>query len=437
MSRNYAWYGAWSGLLSVSGVAALGEGQVAVGGIVVLLVLVWGITALQVTHTRLARVLASPLNGLRRLVALYGLVLLAYVLGGALLWLGAFNPPIRDFDFTALFFLTVYLWGFMTLLTFDLDSERRHVLAAGFKTSRFTGLLISLASVGVVILALEIGMRALMDDSDNFARTLPHQRWEELYWHPINALGYRDYELDSSANPAVKKVLVLGDSFVAGHGIQSIDDTFPHLLAQQLGAGYSVHIAAQPGWSTHEEVTALAQYPVAPDIVILSYYLNDIEYAATQHGVYPQWPPSIVDTPLGWLVDHFYLANYLYWHLYVFRLDGFPERYTSYILSAYSDPGIWQTEQADLNAVIDWTTTHHARLIVLLWPVLTNVEWSSQVTQPVKDYLQAKGVTLVDMGPLVADKPPASLTVNSSDAHPNAAIHALAAQQLYAVLRAG
>jgi hypothetical protein len=66
--------------------------------------------------------------------------------------------------------------------------------------------------------------------------------WFDRYWQ-VNSLGFRDGEPPSPAEQ--KPILaVLGDSFVAGHGVEDPADRFSDLLAAKMGD--DVH-GLQPG----------------------------------------------------------------------------------------------------------------------------------------------------------------------------------------------
>ena len=103
------------------------------------------------------------------------------------------------------------------------------------------------------------------------------QRWFEKNWK-VNSLGYRDIEHDSYDNRQI--IFVVGDSFVAGHGIARPGDRFSDLLQKRLGDRYVVVNIAQNGWNTPEEYQAIISYPRKPNRIILSYFINDITDAA-------------------------------------------------------------------------------------------------------------------------------------------------------------
>jgi hypothetical protein len=77
---------------------------------------------------------------------------------------------------------------------------------------------ISIFSTLYILIVLEGIFAYAFVQSDGFGFTLASKRWSHNYWNPINSYGYRDYEPEWRD----KIVFVVGDSFVAGHGIKKI-----------------------------------------------------------------------------------------------------------------------------------------------------------------------------------------------------------------------
>lgn len=99
----------------------------------------------------------------------------------------------------------------------------------------------------------------------------------------INSLGLRNDEIPAR-EPDEYRVLVLGDSFTAGHGVEEID-AFPSLLSRYLqgNTSHTGHIrvinAGVPGFGTIHEVGLLKKLAdiLHPDLVVLALFVgNDI-----------------------------------------------------------------------------------------------------------------------------------------------------------------
>jgi hypothetical protein len=85
---------------------------------------------------------------------------------------------------------------------------------------------------------------------------------------------------------------------------------------------------------------------------------------------------------------------------------------------------------------VDWTRNEaDADVVVLLWPVLTQVEDSREITSQVADYFAELNVPVIDMGDYVADAPVIQRIANPFDMHPSAWSHQIAAEALYQALQ--
>jgi hypothetical protein len=367
------------------------------------------------------------LRWLRTHPSAYWLMLVLYSTAIGVDYIVRFNPawgqPWR-WDSAAYLLIALALGVVLARVGGQAGDARR--MGALLAQSRFTGALLALTTVILLLFGIEGYLRMTMVRSDAFAFTLMHKTWLEIYWHPINALGYRDNA--PNADPNAQHILVLGDSFASGHGVNTIADTFPHMLAQRLGAGYSVNIAAQPGWDTNRLPPALAEYPVQPQIVVISYFFNDIGYAMPSNPVQVTFPQGLQK----WLNDHFFISSFLYWNVYQARQSG--PNYQDALSAVYADPTVWAQQTANLGQILGWSRDRGIRVIALVWSPLVNAEPARPAMQQVLDYFAAQGVATVDMYSALANYTPAEIIVNPFDAHPNATAQRVAAEQLQALI---
>ncbi|MBK7875113.1 MAG: SGNH/GDSL hydrolase family protein [Planctomycetes bacterium] len=289
-------------------------------------------------------------------------------------------------------------------------------------------LLLVATSFAFAFFAVEAVLRTFYVQSDGFAVTAMHRAWVAVHWKPINALRYRDRE--PVDEPGVKRVLVVGDSFAAGHGLDELDDAFARVLERGLGAGWRVNIAARPGWSTDAEYAALVKYPLKPDVIVLSYYVNDMSYLLPKDDDDFRAPPP----GLGWFANGFFSTSYLYWHTLQGGMERVHEQYAKKRLAEYDDPALWSRHAADLDRFVELATAQGVKLVVLVWPRLDGVEGSRGATEKVSAHFRARGVAVVDLTNELAPIPSRDLIVNRLDAHPNAATHARAGERLVPVV---
>jgi len=325
-----------------------------------------------------------------------------------------------------LLYVVLGLAGFNVAAGYGLSRLRR-----GRGRSLGMGLLVAVDAAMVALLLLEIFMAFFFVQSDGFNLTMSSRKWFDRYWRPVNSLGYRDVEPFPRAGTE-KIVAILGDSFAAGHGIDKVEDRFGDRLGRELGSDWRVVNIAKIGWDTVDEYEALDAYPVAPDVVVLAYFVNDI-YRAAEKCQYPL--PFAVQFPqwklTRYLVDHFALANFVYWRLArVGNVEDASQGFWARLRGAYADPKVFAAHAAELDAIVDWCRERHVRLVALLIPSLADVAGSAAMTSRVAAYFGDRGVDVLDLTPLVIDKKPGELVVNGVDSHANAALNARMADLL-------
>lgn len=288
----------------------------------------------------------------------------------------------------------------------------------------------------LTFMTLEFYFKLFFAQSDGFRYTLASQNWYEWYWQE-NSKGFRDVEWTPERLAGRTKVMVVGDSFVAGSGIINPEDRFANQLGRLLGDEYAVINVASPGWDTGDEVQAIVEYPDRPDILILSYYINDIEGVAFQSGAQR---PQIRRDPPTWLlpfVQNSYAVNFLYWRLARLGPQEWATTYwEDWLKKISADPDIrWQHNQ-ELLTIIAGTASEQIPLFVVVFPNLTAVEESQPLIRPIIDLFQKNNVPVLDVTDLVAERDPSETTVNAIDSHPNEIINEEVAQHLYRMVLA-
>ena len=256
-----------------------------------------------------------------------------------------------------------------------------------------------------------------MIQSDGFGFTLSSKKWFAQNWNPINEAGFRDYEHEWKENI----VFVTGDSFVAGHGIDSIDDRFSSVLNQRLGTEWTVATLADNGWGPSQELNALREHPQKPDHVIVSYYPNDIQSAAEVHGsVISGLNPGIANSFLAAVVNHSYAANFLYWRFV--RTHSVVD-YWTYLEQAFDDPEIWAAHTAELEEFRRFADEQDIDLSFVIWPLLFDIETTRPMTDKVVAWLVENEIPYIDLTSIFEGRHPKDLVVNSMDGHPNVRVN--------------
>ena len=309
------------------------------------------------------------------------------------------------------------------------------VYRARLGTAKFRGVVARLGFSSLMLVyaltAVELGLYFFYAETSGTGGTLASRRWFQKYWHPVNSYGYRDREHPPEELADKKVLAVLGDSFVAGCGIADASDRFSNVLADSLGSSWRVINIAKPGWHTRAEYDALTQYPRVPDVVILSYFINDIDGAAEANGMIR--PATGFPKPrlLRSWINRSYLMNLAFSRWYAATYGGTPESYWRFLDEAYTDPGVWRTHAQELVDIIDYCEAHDTKLLVLVIPNLRDVDNSRLATSRVTGLLELQGTAYLDLTPRLANRDPADMVVNPSDAHANEALNREIAELLH------
>ncbi len=384
-------------------------------------------------------VIAWPVRGLRRRPSLLWLALLVVIFGGLGAWVVTDQPTngraLLPHEYA---WLLLLLWLTLYLLCYDLDADQARAMGAQLGRSRLAGVLVTLTTLLLLFSVVEAYLRVFYITTDGYGFTAMNYHWyKNFYWGHYNSLGYRDYEPKPDA-PGLTRVAVVGDSFAMGHGINNLDDTFAQILERDLGENYDVNLVAQSGWDTDVHLAYLENFPLRPDIVILSYYLNDIDYLLQDPAVNPDSHFTFPQNPaLYWVVLNFFAPNYLYYNLLQFTSPTRTANHLLDLVNAHLNDAYWGPQAERLGQIVDWTAARGMRLIVLLWPYVTQPDVSQPATARVKAFFEGRGVTVVDMTDVLRGQDSPQLVVNRFDAHPGVLAHRLAAEALLPVITGG
>lgn len=290
-------------------------------------------------------------------------------------------------------------------------------------------ILLALFAVLVTLILLELFFKLVFAQSDGFNHTLASKNWFNRYWQ-TNSLGYRDVEWTPAMLEGRTRIMVLGDSFAAGHGINNPNHRFSNLLGQMLGRDYAVMNVSQNGANTKTEIQNAIAYPYPPDIVILSFYVNDIQDTALAMGY--NRPDFKTSSPF--LVGESYALNFLYWRIFRLQTGNWANAYWRWLAGLYNDPGVWNVYRDELLQIHRFIQDRNGQLIVVVFPNLLAIEESRPVTSKVSRLFTDHGVPVLDVGELVAGMDAEALVVNPVDPHPNEFVHRRVAEALHRLI---
>jgi lysophospholipase L1-like esterase len=260
----------------------------------------------------------------------------------------------------------------------------------------------------------------------------------------INAQGWRGPEADPERDPGRLRIACAGDSFTFGTGVQD-DETLPAQLAAELAGraqvGLEVFNWGVEAYDTSQEAELLAQRIPRwlPDVVVLTYFLND---AVHPDAPVPPPPPLLKRVVLSqcgsdpspvaaWLRAHSWVAQWTAQRL-VFALTRGRQALAEDALYDESNPG-WTKAREGLRRVRDLCRAHDCRLLVVLYPRLSRLDGAlvgDAAYARVAEFCRAEEIEVFDLSPAFADLAVEEFHVHPLDPHPDARGHAVAARAL-------
>jgi lysophospholipase L1-like esterase len=240
----------------------------------------------------------------------------------------------------------------------------------------------------------------------------------------LNAEGFRDRAHAIEADDGVRRLLIVGDSVAFGWGIVRLEDRFGEQLATRLksatGIEWEAINASRPDSATPEHLLFLdAMSRYQPDVVVLLYVFNDIDYLSR---VTPraQWGRF---TPVAILFRNSYLFQESY--VRVRRWMGAAETATN----PYLDEQLLARHITDVSRFVANGQALGATVKVV--PIAPSIVVEPSVRHMYERFLShasAAGIPVCSLAQAFGSESFDALTVNALDRHPSARAHRLAAE---------
>lgn len=285
---------------------------------------------------------------------------------------------------------------------------------------RLGAVAISLWSLFLTFIAFDLTF-ALFPRSHSAGYTLAHLRWHQLYYTPFeNKHEYRDRNYTEEELNQGNAILVVGDSFVAGSGVNKLEDRFSSVLQTRVGNKHMVVNWGKPGNETPDETKRLQKLDFKPGIIVLSYFGNDIGKAWGQAGnVHP-----VIDPYAGlserekWWVIHSYVINYFYWLKPRTDLQAM----WNFLFQSWKSEVVLEIHKQEMKDLFTVARDKSTKVFLVVFPFLQSPEHSDYV-----DWVMAQakenGVPALDVRTLITDLEVKDRIVNYNDAHPSILVH--------------
>ena len=272
----------------------------------------------------------------------------------------------------------------------------------------------------------EIGFM-FVSQSHGIGFTMAHQLWMKKHWNPINKAGYRDDEI---TNNKKKKLLILGDSFTAGDGIEDYRKTFGNILEDKLNGEYDVINAGKRGADSRAEMINFQELNMVPNKIILQYYGNDIEGAAKRAG--------IKNRRLNTAAKLFHLLvlkpSALLQYTLVNLTTAKGKNGRKYLRKSYVSKPALNYHFGDLIQLVNYCKQNNIELAVVMFPFLSNMEDSKMYLPIMRKFFNEYNVPTINLIQVLYSLPEGQRIVNKKNHHPSEAVHELVANEIFSFM---
>ena len=267
--------------------------------------------------------------------------------------------------------------------------------------------------------------------STNVFTDLSNNIWLKRHFTQINSLGYRDSE--PKPEKGKTNILIVGDSFVAGHGIK-YEEMFSNILKNQLKEEYNIFNLGVCGSHTDREFDSLLNYPVKADIIILGYYHNDIESAMIKYkfSLDIKNPKDNLSKFSKLFVNNSLFINYM------FTIKSKKSISKQFLesdkndLLAYLNKDLWEYQKSSLDKFYNYCIENNIKFIVLFFPELNEgITLTNELAgKKLETYCMEKNIDFINIYSDIKNLPIHKRIANKLDNHPSAEVNKIIARKL-------
>ena len=302
--------------------------------------------------------------------------------------------------------------------------------------ARWINLTLPLLSVATLLTLAEGGarLRAIVLPVTQGFPTYSGDLWTRRFVH-LNQLGFRDTDHVAGRRDGARRLLVVGDSYAFGAGIRRTADRFGERLVIGLtsasGETWQSVNASRGDSHTLDEIEFLRRsLPYEPDVVILLYVFNDIDYLrpVTVRTVLTEAPGSYRQRlhPMRLAFKNSYLFQEVYVRVRSLDLRQ-NEPSQSTITTPYADETLLAQHLNDLDRFV--SVARQSGAIVGIVPFDLGAGRGGATRERYNAFVyraQKRGLPVWPLNGTFDAYPYDWLTVNKLDRHPNERAHALA-----------
>jgi hypothetical protein len=300
-------------------------------------------------------------------------------------------------------------------------------------------LLLSAAALAAVALLGEgaLRLRAAVAPHTQGFPTSTSQQWTRRYVE-LNGEGFRDVEHPKSIPSGERRLLVVGDSFAFGSGVNAVDDRLgeqlARLLSERLGEPWHSMSAALGDSDTLDEIEYLERMrPYERDAVLLVYVFNDAEYLV------PEMSRTVLTEHPSGIFARIHPARVLFLNSYLFQEIFVRARMLSYSLSdeptpaksAYTDNAILDRHLDDLVRFVELASRGGVPVWIVPFDVAGGDGGRGEAHyKRFRERALERGLPVLSLAETFKGHDRSALRVSGLDGHPNRLANRLAAETL-------
>jgi lysophospholipase L1-like esterase len=293
---------------------------------------------------------------------------------------------------------------------------------------------LTVASILFLFVALEgfLRLKSAFAPVDEGYPTCSSLQWKRRYEH-INREGWRDAEHSLLPTPGTRRLLVVGDSIALGWGVPNARDRLGEQVAERLqddtGELWEPINASLGGADTLDEIDYLKKtISYRPDVVLLIYSFNDIDYLAPQ--IAPTTLPARARYYPQWLLySNFYVFQEIMLRARLIYYRFFAREAPSSQVDPYMDQDLLSRHLQDVVRFVKLASENGATVRVVPFEMDPDPQFRARYRFFVPQ-ATAAGVPICSLEHAFDGYKLPQLSVSVLDGHPNELAHSLAADSI-------
>lgn len=286
----------------------------------------------------------------------------------------------------------------------------------------------------------EAYFRYVYDEPDGLGFLKVSKKWNER--HVVyNNYQFRDRNFEVNKAEDTTRIAVVGDSLTFGGGIENKDDRFSNILEKKLnesGSKVEVYNLGRPGFDTEGEIEVYKSLEhLNFDIVVWQYFLNDIQPPGQSTGTPIINTNSQKGKTIKALSDASFFFDFVYWRTSQRYQKTFSQLKNA-DLAQYQNQDLYKSHKESIKNFIEEENKKEIKVVFIIFPLINAIGPNYPATpvhDDLKNYIAENGAQAIDLLPLLKDRDAQTLIASKFDSHPNEVVHAIAAEELYKVLK--